>query len=174
MNKTTKLLLSSILFMSCSSTPTIETVKKVDIKRFMGKWYVIGNIPTFIEKEAYNAVESYRLKKDGTIDTTFTFNKGGFDGPLKTYNPHGFIRDKKDNAIWDMQFVWPIKAEYLIIYLDDEYTQTVIGRSKRDYVWIMSRTPSIPEDEYKAILEFLKKKGYDLSKIQKVPQKWKK
>jgi apolipoprotein D and lipocalin family protein len=66
---------------------------------------VIASIPTSIEKDAYNAMESYRLAGDGTIDTTFKFNKGSFDGPLKTYNPRGYIQDKESNAFWGMQFI---------------------------------------------------------------------
>ena len=148
----------------------ITTVENVDLDRFMGDWYVIASIPTFIEKEAYNGVESYRLAEDGTIETTFTFNKGSFDGPVKTYRPRGFVRDSESNAVWDMQFVWPFKAEYRIVYLNDTYTQTVIGRTKRDYVWIMARDPSIPQDDYDRILQFIQSQGYDLSKVQKVPQ----
>jgi apolipoprotein D and lipocalin family protein len=151
--------------------PPIQTVEKVDLERFMGSWYVIASIPTFFEKDVYNGIESYRSKDDGTVETTFSFNKGGFDGPLKTYHPRGFIRDKASNAVWDMQFVWPFKAEYRIVYLNDIYTQTVIGRTKRDYVWIMARDPSIPSDDYNRILQFLKSQGYDISKIKKVPQK---
>ncbi len=148
----------------------IYTVDRVDLNRFMGDWYVIASIPTFIEKDVYNGVESYRLAKDGTIETTFTFNKGGFDGPVKTYRPRGFVRDTESNAVWDMQFVWPFKAEYRIVYLNDDYTQTVIGRTKRDYVWIMAREPSIPQADYERILQFLADQGYDNSKVQKVPQ----
>jgi apolipoprotein D and lipocalin family protein len=135
----------------------------------MGDWYVIASIPTFIEKDAFNAIESYRLDQDGTVTTTFKFNKGRFDGPLKTYTPRGFIRDKTSNAVWGMQFIWPFKAEYRIIYLADDYTKTVIGRSKRDYVWIMARKPSIPDAEYERILKFLSDQGYKLKDLKKVP-----
>ncbi len=121
----------------------------------MGDWYVIANIPTAIEKGAHNAVESYRLDDDGSIATTFTFRDGSFDGEPKTYQPRGFIRDDS-NAVWGMQFVWPIKADYRIIYLDEDYTVTVIGRNKRDYVWIMAREPKIPAQEYAGLLEMLK------------------
>ena len=148
----------------------IHTVEYVDINRFMGDWYVIANIPTFIEKDAYNAIESYRLEDDGTVATTFRYNKGSLDGPLKEYHPRGFIRDKKSNAVWDMQFFWPFKAEYRIIYLSEDYTKTVIGRTKRDYVWIMARKPAISPEEYAQITEFLQTQGYDISKLQKVPQ----
>ena len=131
-----------LLTTGCSSAlPPLKTVDNVDIKRFMGAWYVIACIPTFIETDAYNGVETYTLLPDGTVDTVFTFNKGGFDGPLKRYNPRGFIVDTVNNSTWGMQFIWPIKAEFLITHLTPDYTQTVIGRNKRDYVWIMARTP---------------------------------
>ena len=162
--------LTLILISGCQTLKPIHTVEYVDLNRFMGDWYVIANIPTFIEKDAYNAIESYRLDDDGTVATTFSFNKGSLDGPLKEYHPRGFIRDKKSNAVWGMRFVWPFKAEYRIIFLSDDYSKTVIGRSKRDYVWIMAREPAISDEEYDAILSFLQDQGYDINKLQKVPQ----
>ena len=157
---------------ACSSPPPIQTASHVDLDRFMGGWYVIANIPTFIETEAFNAMESYRLNEDGTIATTFTFREGGFDGEEKSYHPTGFVVDKESNSVWGMQFLWPIKADYRIVFVDDDYSQTIIGRIKRDYVWIMARTPTIPEDEYQGLLDMIAAQGYDLTQIQKVPQRW--
>jgi apolipoprotein D and lipocalin family protein len=153
----------------CQTMKPIHTVDDVDLERFMGDWYVIASIPTFIEKDAFNAIESYRLDDDGTVATTFKFNKGSLDGPLKQYNPRGFIRDKQSNAVWDMQFVWPFKAEYRIIFLTEDYSQTVIGRTKRDYVWIMARDNTITEADYAKILNFLRDQNYDLKNLRKVP-----
>lgn len=157
---------------ACQSHPPIATASNVDLKRFMGDWYVIANIPTFIEKGAHNAVESYRLDSDGTIDTTFTFNKDAFDGPKKSYNPRGFVLDTQSNAVWGMRFVWPIKADYRIVYLDADYTQTIVGRQARDYVWIMARTPTISDADYEALLKIVEREGYDVTKVQRVPQRW--
>ena len=165
-------LLPLILFVisGCQTMKPIHTVENVDLNRFMGDWYVIANIPTFIEKDAYNAIETYRLEDDGTVATTFRFNKGSLDGPIKEYHPRGFIRDKESNAVWGMRFIWPFKAEYRIIFLSEDYSKTVIGRSKRDYVWIMARKPAISDEAYAAIVDFLQEQGYDISKLQKVPQ----
>jgi apolipoprotein D and lipocalin family protein len=138
----------------------------------MGDWYVIACIPTPFETEVYNAIESYQLDEDGTIATTFTFHKGAFDGPFKTYKPRGFIVDTTTNATWKMRFIWPFKAEYLITYLTDDYSQTVVARNKRDYVWIMARKSEIPEADYSRIVEMLAAQGYDTSKLIKVPQRW--
>ena len=159
----------------CQSTATdepIRTAKYVDLKRFMGDWYVLAAIPTAIEREAFNAIESYALNTDGTVATTFSFNKGGFSGKRKTYNPKGFVRDKETNAVWGMQFIWPIKAEYRVLYVNADYTQTVIGRSKRDYLWIMARTPNIATEDYDALVSLVEAEGYETSKIRQVPQEW--
>jgi apolipoprotein D and lipocalin family protein len=156
---------------ACGTVKPIQTVPQVDLDRFMGDWYVIASIPTIFEKGAYNAVESYELNDKGEVLTTFRFRKGGFDGPEKVMQPKGFVRDSS-NAVWGMQFIWPFKAEYRIIYLTEDYTQTVIGRSKRDYVWIMAKTAAIPDDEYNGIITFLAEQGYQVDKIQRVPQRW--
>ncbi len=154
------------------SPPTIPPVKHVDIARFMGDWYVIAHIPTLPEREAYNAVESYALRPDGRIQTTFRFNNGAYDGPVKTMHPIGTVRPRTGNAVWGMQFVWPIKAEYVIVFLDPDYRTTIIGRSDRDYAWIMARSPSIPEAEYRQAVERLRQLGYTTDAVRKVPQRW--
>ncbi len=150
----------------------LETVPKVDLPRFMGDWYVIANIPTFVEKGAHNAVESYALNPDGTIATTFRFRKDAFDGPEKVYHPTGFVIPDTGNARWGMQFIWPFKADYRVIWLEPDYSITVIGREKRDYVWVMARTPQIPEAKRSEIMGFLKGVGYDITQVQQVPQRW--
>ena len=166
-------LFGALLLAGCqASLPPLETVEYVDLKRFMGDWYVIANIPTFVELGAHNAVESYRLDDDGTIATTFTFRKDAFDGPAKEYHPRGFVRDSKSNAEWGMQFVWPIKGDYRIIHLDDDYSVTIIGRNKRDYVWLMAREPQLPADRYDEAVQIIADAGYDITQLERVPQQW--
>ena len=163
----------TLMIAACSTPgPPLETVEYVDLERFMGDWYVIGNIPTAIEKEAYNAVETYALDDDGTIATTFTFRKGGFDGPEKQYNPRGFVRNTESNAEWGMQFIWPVKADYRITHLSEDYRTVVIARNKLDYVWIMARQPQIPSEEYEALVAHVEGLGYDVTGLRKVPQRW--
>jgi apolipoprotein D and lipocalin family protein len=160
------------LMSACQSTrPPITTAPNVDLERFRGDWYVIASIPTFIERGAHNAIESYRLAPDGTIDTTFTFNKGAFDGPRKQYRPRGFVRDTRSNAVWGMQFIWPIKADYRIVYVSESYDRTIVGRLARDHVWIMARTPQIPQAEYRDLLAIVERAGYDINEVRRVPQR---
>jgi apolipoprotein D and lipocalin family protein len=150
--------------------PQQALARPIEPKKFMGPWYIIAHIPTFIEKEAYNGVESYERSADGSIATTYTFNQGSFDGPLKTYKPRGFVYNTTTNTEWRMQFIWPFKASYLITYLDDATQTTIIGVPNRNYAWIMARTKTLPDKTYSKLVGILKSSGHDVSKLRKVPQ----
>ena len=165
----------AVILVGCAGMPTgsgppVALVPHVDLPRFMGDWFVIANIPTFLEKGAHNAIDSYRLAADGAVDTTFSFNAKSFDGPRKSYKSRGFVLDRATNAIWGQQYIWPFKADYRISYLSDDYTRVVITREKHDYVWIMARTPTIPESDYQRLATFVGTQGYDVSRLRRVPQ----
>jgi apolipoprotein D and lipocalin family protein len=174
MKKLINIALFSTLFSACSSNDLkpLKTVDSVDVKSFMGKWYVIANIPTFIEKGAHNAIETYTWnEKENRIDVSFKFNQDNFDGPEKSYPQKAFIYDTKTNAEWRIQPFWPLKLPYLVIDLAQDYSYTVIAVPNRNYVWIMARTPTMPEATYQSILEKLRQMSFDLKLLQKVPQK---
>jgi len=150
--------------------------RPIDLQRFMGDWYVIGFIPItfplFSEEAAHNAIESYRLTDDGVIETTYTFRDGGFDGPEKRYTPKGWVYDQRTNTEWRMQFVWPFKAAYLIVYLDADYRTTIVGVPDRDHVWIMSRSGDMTDERYEELVARAVSMGYDAERIVRVPQRW--
>lgn len=146
-------------------------VAPVDLERFMGEWYVIANIPTPFVKNAYNAVQKYQLNADGTISTTFQYREGGFDGKQKTLTPRGYVGEDGSHAKWGLQF-GPILAEYLIAYISPNYTETIIARSSRDFVWIMARTPVISDADYDALVSKVASWGYDTEHLERIPQRW--
>ena len=106
------------------------------------------------------------MQDNGTIATTFRYQKDNAQGERRESKAKGFIRDNSTNAVWGMQFIWPIKADYRIIKLDPSYELTMIGRNKRDYLWIMSRKQQVPDSKLKALIKLAKEVGYDTTKIQ--------
>ena len=150
----------------------IKPVDHVDLDRFMGDWYVIATIPTWFEKEAYDAVETYTLQADGHVATSFRFRNGSFDGRVKTIHSTGFVEENSGNAVWGVQVFWPIKAQYIVAYLKEDYSQTIVARDARDYTWIMARTPTISPADYESLVARVQAMGYPLSKLRKVPQAW--
>ncbi len=142
-----------VVLAACQTAPTLPPLAaapQVDLPRYMGDWYVIASIPTWPERNAFDAVENYRQAEDGRIATTFTFRDGSADAPVKTMKPVGTVVDRRSNAVWTMQFIWPFEADYRILSIDPAHSQVVVGRDKRDYVWIMARTPTLPEADYQS------------------------
>ncbi len=163
----------------CATTnmPPLQAIdQRVDLSRFMGDWYVHASIPIDLwfasEVGAHNGVETYRLRDDGKIATTYTFRKGSFDGERKQFTPVAWVYDKETNAEWRMQFLWPFRSPYLIIYLDDDYQKAMIGVPDREHAWIMSRAPDLSESDYAELVNILEQKGYDTNRLQRVPQQW--
>ena len=153
---------------SMNQFPPLPTATEVDLERFSGTWYVIASRGTPFEREAYNAVEHYSVPEARVIETTFSFNQGSNDGRARVMKSKAFVSDES-NAEWAMQFVWPFKAEYLIAYLDDDYEYTIIARSKRDYVWIMARTPHPSATRFTELLTRVEALGYDVDQVRTIP-----
>jgi apolipoprotein D and lipocalin family protein len=150
--------------------PNIDPVSEIDLQKFMGDWYVLAHIPAFVEKNAFNAIESYEydsVKK--VINTTFTFNYGSIDGEIKEYNPKGFVIPDTNNAVWGMQFIWPIKAQYIIAHIDNNYENTVVARDKRDYLWFMSRSKKMDIQKKQWIYKKTVDLGYDKELLRFIP-----
>ncbi len=150
----------------------IPLVPEVDLPRFMGDWYEIGFTPIFLVRDGHNGVESYALNDDGTIATTYRYRDGGFDEPLVTRSPKGFVVPDTGNALWGMQFVWPFKGEFRIVHLEPDYSVTIIARNKRDYVWLMARNPEMSDADFARYRDMIGEMGYDLADFKRHPQQW--
>lgn len=153
----------------CATQPPISTEPNVDIPRFMGTWHVIAHIPAYLERNAWRATETYALTPPNVVHTTFRFRDGAADGPEKAYHPTGYVDLASGGGLWGMQFLWPIKAEFRIVHVSPDYRHTIIGRTARDYVWIMSRSADISDSDYADLVSRVKAAGYDTSKLRRVP-----
>lgn len=146
-----------------------KTVDKVEINKFMKKWYVIAGRTTFLEKGAHNSVEYYTWNKDEErIDIKFTFNKDSFDGDLKEIPQKGWIYNEETNAHWKISPFWPLKLNFLVIGLADDYSWTAIGVPNGKYLWVMADKPSMSDSKLAEILEGLEKSGYPINEVELV------
>lgn len=166
---TTLLAVISAFLSACSSLP-LKTVDHVDLDRFMGPWYVVGTIPWVVEKNNVGTMDIYEPRKDGKIDIRYVFHKKSLSAPRQEWKAVGRVVNTKSNAEWAVQFIWPFEAPYLVIDLSPDYQQTVIGHPSRKLVWIMSRTPTIPDRDYAQTVQRLAGLGYDPKSIVRVPQ----
>ena len=143
----------------------------IDLDRFMGDWYVVAHIPTPTEAEAFEAVERYALREDGTIEVRFLFCEGGFDGPAETVEMTGWVHDPATNAEWRVRPLWPLALQYQISELDPAYQRTVVVNPGGGYAWVMARQREIPEAELESIVERLARDGYETARLRRVPHR---
>lgn len=130
----------------------------------MGTWYVLAGRFTFLETDAFNSVETYAWNKtENRIDVSFTFNKGSLDGEKKSYPQKAWIENHETNAHWKVSPFWPLKLDYLIIDVADDYSWTAVGTPNQKYLWIMARDPENAPTVIKKVVERLIKKGYSAS-----------
>ena len=158
---------SGMLVASCThqSRVPMQTASFVDIEKFMGEWYVIANIPTFPERGAIGPIERYALNDDGSIDTSFSFIHPT-KGIEREFKSTAFVEPQSNNSIWGMQFIWPLKADYRVLFVDQDYETTIVGRQKRDYLWIMARSLDLPEEKLEELIDRAVRAGYDREEIQ--------
>ena len=165
-----RLLIIALAIVPCSCIGTggdYKTVAFVDLPRFMGDWYVQGHTPVFFDKDSSDQRESYRLDADGGIVTEYTFKK---NGSWNHYLPYGRVYQKKTNAHWKMQFLWPFSSDFLIVGLAPDYGICVISVPDKDQIWIMSRERHMSDLVYQSWVDELTRDGYATGELRRVPQ----
>ena len=148
----------------------LETVSNINLDRYLGKWYEIASFPQWFQKGCVASSATYTLRPDGEIEVLNQCRKETLDGKLKTAKGKAWIVDRKTNAKLKVRFFWPFSGDYWIIDIGENYQYAVVGHPKRNYLWILSRTPQMDPAVYDGILERLRKQQYDLNRLRKTLQ----
>ena len=148
---------------------SLDTVPYVDLNQYLGVWYEIASYPMFFQRGCVATKATYSMLPEGNIRVLNECRKESFDGPLKKAEGVARGADPKTNSKLEVKFFlfW---GNYWIIDLDEEYQFAVVSEPRMKYLWILSRTPVMKEDVYQGILQRLKEKGFDLSRLKMTPQ----
>lgn len=161
---------AGIMFLSHSTqAQDLETVPYVDLEKYAGDWYEIASFPQPFQKGCTCTKATYSSNEDGTINVVNSCNLA-LKGKTKTSTAIAFVEEGSGNAKLKVQFFWPFKGKYWIIDLAKDYSYAVVGHPNRKYLWILSRTPEMDENQYQTILEGVAKKDFDIRKLEKTVQ----
>jgi apolipoprotein D and lipocalin family protein len=142
----------------------------VDMDRMYGGWFLIATIPNGFEKGMVAPFDVYSRRQDGDIREDLFVRTGSFDAPLKHYVVHDWVRPGTNNAHWRVQLLWPLNFPFLVLYTDPAYRYVLFGEQNRKLGWVYSRTPTIPDADYQALLGHFRALGYDPSVFVKFVQ----
>jgi apolipoprotein D and lipocalin family protein len=164
MMKTLLLLPLIALFFGCSSHhEPLPTVEKLSLDRYKGTWYEIARYEHRFEKGCRDVSATYSLRDDGKIDV---LNRCMKDDGLSEAHGVAYATDASNTKL-KVSFFWPFYGDYWVLMLADDYRYALVGDPSREYLWILSRTPTLDPADRELILKNLPALGY-----QEAPLVW--
>lgn len=151
--------------------PELVPVDYVDLDRYMGRWYMISNIPYFAEAGNLAPYVEYRRSDEPlwVLDNLYR-KKDWDDAEFSEVNGYIEILNPMNNAEGRVTFLRPIWQDFAIVYLDEDYQHSVIAHPSRNYAWTFARTETVDDDVYEEMLESLEENGFDTSRLLKFPR----
>ncbi|MCL4110974.1 UNVERIFIED_CONTAM: hypothetical protein GTU68_030166 [Idotea baltica] len=160
-----------VVFLSgCVTKPSnIEPVKNFQAEKYLGKWYEIARFDNRFEKGMTNVTAEYSLNSDGSIKVVNsgvnpkTGERSYADGIAK------FVGNQ-DTAFLRVSFFRPFYGAYIVFELDDNYKYAYIAGDDKNYLWLLSRTPTVPKNIKEDFVSKAKELGYNTSDLIWVKQ----
>lgn len=159
------------------SIPEVKTVQKIDINRYVGKWYEIARFPMFFQRDcASDVTAKYSFDKTNPstiiVDNQCRKSDGTIIQSVGQAIPTDASNSKLEVTFLPKALRWLTfgKAPYWILKIDDNYQTALVGNPEHKYLWILSRTPQISEATYQSYVEEARRQGFEISKLQRTIQ----
>lgn len=162
--------LAAIGFAKSGKPAPLTSAIEVDLERYMGRWWVIANIPYFAENGKVATADIYALKPNGRIDNVFAYRKD-FDRPEQRMQAEARVYPGTGNNHWQVRF-WGglIRADLLILEVSPDYQWALIGNPDRSLAWVFSRNQYMDDAQLAELTERFRQHGYDPAALRRVPQ----
>ena len=159
-----------------ATLPAVATIAALDVPRYMGTWYEIAKFPNrFQAKCVANTRAQYLAQTDGSLqvlNSCTTADGSTIDALGKAIqvgaatSPKLQVRFAPAWLSW-LPMVW---GDYWVIDLDADYQLAAVSDAKREYLWVLSRTPQVNAKAYDALLDRLKAQHFDVQKLERTAQ----
>lgn len=158
-------LVSAIILMACQTIPKkISPVQNFNVQRYLGRWYEIARFDFRFEKNMNNVSAEYSTNPDGSIKVS----NMGFDTKKQMWKQKTgrakFVGTKDQGAL-KVSFFGPFYSDYTVIALDEDYSYSLVAGANKKLLWILSRTPNMPDEIIESYLQIAKQAGYDTSNL---------
>lgn len=160
-----------LFFTACSTHPPagIEPVAGFDAQRYAGQWYEVARLDHSFERGQQQTTANYTPQPDGTIQVV---NRGFDPGRDRWKQAEGkarFVGDTRQGAL-KVSFFGPFYGGYNVVALDPDYQWSMVIGSNRGYLWILSRTKTLPPGVRERLLAQAKSLGVEVDKVLWVAQ----
>jgi lipocalin len=155
-----------LLFTDCKSQNTMNTVRELDIEKYLGTWYEIYRLPFYPERNMTDVTATYSLKENGKIKVV---NRGKRNGRFKESSGTAWQPNPQEPGKLKVRFFWPFTGDYLVIALDSaNYKYSLVTTGSGKYLWFLSKEPGMPDTIVEQFKTIAIDNGIDLSELIEV------
>jgi apolipoprotein D and lipocalin family protein len=154
----------------------LHAVPQLDLARYAGTWYEIAKYPNRYQAMCIaNTTATYSIRPDATVEVQnrCRLRDGGYTGVTGTarrVGPSGSAQLEVRFAPAWLSWMSAVWAPYWVFDIDDDYSLAAVGQPGYEYLWILSRTPTVPPARYQALLTRIAAAGYDVTRLEATPQ----
>ena len=154
----------------------LVTISSLDVQRYMGTWYEIAKYPNWFQKKCVAQTRAeYKLQAGGSVQVINRCRKenGEIDEAIGEARQIGAANSPKLQVRFApswlslLPFVW---GDYWVIDLDEGYQLVAVSEPNREYLWVLSRSPTVSTQSYDALLGRLKSQGFELGRMELTKQ----
>lgn len=154
----------------------VKTIASLDVPRYMGTWYEIAKFPNWFQRKCVaNTKAEYSIRPDGNLKVlnsckTASGETTDAEGTAKQVgakdSPKLLVRFA---PAW-LSFLPMVWGDYWVIDLDPQYQVAAVSDPKREYLWVLSRTPQLNQKSYEDLLQRLQAQQFDVRKLELTTQ----
>lgn len=161
---------------SVKTPPPLTTIPSLDVARYMGTWFEIARYPNRFQKKCTGFVQAdYSIRSDGNVRVLNSCRLA--NGELTKAEGVGKQVSESDSPklkvrfapAW-LSFIPAVWGDYWVIDLDEAYQLVAVSEPRREYLWVLSRTPTVDSKAYEALLQRLAQEGFDLKRLELTQQ----
>ncbi|MFT6791336.1 MAG: apolipoprotein D and lipocalin family protein [Cellvibrionaceae bacterium] len=160
------LLLMSTWLVGCLGMPEkISPVDEFELKKYLGKWYEIARLDHSFERGLESVTAEYSLRKE---DGFSVVNRGYSpeDGEWRVAEGKAYFVNKEDEGYLKVSFFGPFYGSYVIFELDKvNYEYAFVSGPDTSYLWLLSRSPNLPQEIIDKFKQRSKASGFDISHL---------
>lgn len=169
---------AALALAGCQSPPVnrspaiaLTTVSAVDLQRYTGRWFELARLPNSFEENCVGVTATYTKNPDGTIRVLNRCLLGSLEGKESLADGTARVVDPATNAKLAVTFFWPFEGDYWVIALDADYKWAIVGEPSGRYLWILSRTPQVSDQQKAEFVSRLEAFGYNTKAVYWTPQR---
>lgn len=167
-----KMMLASamLLFAGCVGVPEgLTPVSSFEADRYLGRWYEVARLDHSFERGLTHVTAEYSLRKDGGLRV---LNRGYAPGKgaWKQAEGRAYFVQGRNRGHLKVSFFGPFYGAYVVFELDPAYQVALVAGPNRSYLWLLSRTPTIPPEREREALAKAKALGFATENLIRVDQ----